>query len=593
MPVSDLEFIDALSNVKHTAILLVCAEYYNTYNDTVETLYVSNGAFITSPTDATLPNVAFNDVLDVDLVKLVTSLKIPNPTTNSLNVRITTNTDSLSILNTNGMYDYLTNCIFDGHVVDIYLGIEGYEFPDFRKIKSLIASNVVMKDEYGLTLNFASFDTVLDRETQTRVVNVGPSKGKQIPIAYGKILRATPLYLGINPATGKRRYKLNEFPIYAIEEVHDNGVLLSAANVIKYLDFGEFELANEPVGTLTVNLIGTKKADGAALRYTGEILKHLLSQKCSSVSIDQASFTYYDQLVQSQIGVYISERMNLNELVDTLLDSTLGYKYFNAFNEMVIEQFDLLIELDPVELTDEIILDGKISQVDTFIMPIASTKVSYAANFTPSEQIAASVPEAQRTVMKNKHSIANSGILLDDLIVTAFTIEDVGASARVFFGMPAPTLASVLVGDYLVVYLGVIGQNQGYFKILEVEAASGTIVIDNPEAIAQSGIAATASILKSSPLYAYYKNPINTSVRETFLVRKEDAVLQCERMLEYYKKLRRVYAITITNINVNFRILQHVILKHPRFGLQDGVNAWIIKAPDATYNEEISLEVLV
>jgi len=592
MPVSDQEFLDALSNVKHTAILLVCAEYYNTYTNTVETLYVSNGAFITSPTDALLPNVAFNDVLDVDVVKLITNLKIPNPTTNSLNVRITTNTDSLSILNTEGMYDYLTNCIFDGHVVDIYLGIRGYDFPDFRKIKSLIASNVVMKDEYGLTLNFASFDTILDREAQTRVVNVGPSKGKQIPIAYGKILRASPLYLGINPATGKRRYKLNEFPIYAIEEVHDNGVLISAANVVKYLDFGEFELTTEPVGTLTVNLIGTK-VGSTALRYTGEILKHLLSQKCSSVVVDEASFTYYDQLVQSQIGIYIAERMNLNELVDTILDSTLGFKYFNAYNEMVIEQFDLLYEVDPVELTNEIIIDGKISQVDAFIMPIASAKVSYAANFTPSEQIAASIPEAQRTVIKNKHSIANSGILHDDLTISAINIVDIGISSRVFFAAPVPALANVSVGDYLVVYLGVIGQNQGYFKILTVDTLSGTLVISNPDAVTEPSISATASILKNSLLYAYYKNPINTNVRETFLVYKDDAIAQCEQMLQHYNTLRRIYSITITNINVNFRILQHVILKHPRFGLQNGVNGWIIKAPDVTYNEEISLEILV
>jgi len=590
---TDKEFWELINNISTVVVFLVLVDYYNPATKKVETLYISNIGFVTSPTD-TIPNIAFNSVVEVSLHQLVTDLKPTNPTTNVLSAQVDTNINSLNIINPNGMYDYLTDCILDGYKISMYLGTKDLPFSEFKKIKSLVAMNAVIKSETAITINFKSFDAVFDRESQNRIINVGVSSGKPQPIAYGTIFRATPIYLGINTKTGFKRYKVNEFPILEITRVTDNGVGINPNNVVKYLQMGEFELKIEPAGTLAVDFKGTVESDGVTLvETTGKILKHFIKNKCGDVAINEESFTKYDADVPDKLGIYVLERINMNELIDKILESTLGFKYFNSLDEVVIKPFRLITSTDPVEITPEVIINSSLSQKDTLILPVATTKVAFAMNYTQSEQVALSLSETERQLIRQKHSIANSGIVVDELYVTK--INPLNAQIAEVFFQSSPTtpldLSKVKVKDYLVCYLGVQSNNQGYFEITEVKVS--TIIIKNTNAVLETSISAPSSILAYSELYEYMKNPINTTVKETFLVSKADAIKQCSIMLALHSKVRKIYSMRIANISVNFSLLQHVRLTHSRYGLANGVDAWVIGAPDITFGSEIAIEVLV
>jgi len=593
--VTDTEFWVFINSTQANTVLLVVAQYYNLQTNSAGTLYVGTSKYMTKPTDSP-PNILFDGVVnDMDTGRLVTSLSIPIPTDNRMHVGVSDNIDDLTLINSNGKYDYLLDCVFDGYQIDVYLGDISLDFSEFRQIKRLIGANITASEEFTLRLQFSSLSGSLNCEAQRQYITDGISKGNPVPLAYGKIYRASPVLLGINDITKFKRYKINQYSIKSITYVCDNGMPLNPENVVPYLSTGEFELKIEPSGLLTVDFEGTVDSGGRYLNTAGLIIEHLLKTRAPDIIIDSASLAVFIVNNPGVLGVYVTQRINLNELVDNILDSVLGFKYFGYSNTMYLGSLAFNASTSPVELNDTYILTGGLSMDDTFILPLAYTKVTFAKNFTPSDSSALALLEIQRQTIKLPYQVENAGIIYSNVIITSISKPSAGTMRLAFSSASLTTmniLADVKVGDFVAVYLSVATVNQGYFRIVGITAA--TIDVSNPVAVIEPALNATASVLKNSPLYNAFKNPISSEERETFFVNRQDAVSQCASLLKMYSKLRRIYTIRLASMNIRFYLLQHIRLVYNRYGMSNGVDAWIVSAPDVAFTSDIiTIKVLV
>jgi len=593
--VTDNEFWVFINSTQANTVLLVVAQYYNLQTNSAGTLYVGTSRYMTKPTDNP-PNILFDGVVnDMDTGRLVTSLSIPIPTDNRMHVGVSDNIDDLTLINSNGKYDYLLDCVFDGYQIDVYLGDISLDFSEFRQIKRLIGANITASEEFTLRLQFSSLSGSLNCEAQRQYITDGISKGNPVPLAYGKIYRASPVLLGINDITKFKRYKINQYSIKSITYVCDNGMPLNPENVVPYLSTGEFELKIEPSGLLTVDFEGTVDSGGRYLNTAGLIIEHLLKTRAPDIIIDSASLAVFIANNPGVLGVYVTQRINLNELVDNILDSVLGFKYFGYSNTMYLGSLAFNVSTSPVELNDTYILTGGLSMDDTFILPLAYTKVTFAKNFTPSDSSALALLEIQRQTIKLPYQVENAGIIYSNVIITSISKPNAGTMRLAFSSASLTTmniLADVKVGDFVAVYLSVATVNQGYFRIVGITAA--TIDVSNPVAVIEPALNATASVLKNSPLYSAFKNPISSEERETFFVNRQDAVSQCASLLKMYSKLRRIYTIRLASMNIRFYLLQHIRLVYNRYGMSNGVDAWIVSAPDVAFTSDIiTIKVLV
>jgi len=615
---TDEEFWNHLGSVNGNVVLLVIVDYYNPTTLQTEKLYLSNKRYSTSPTD-TIQNICFDDAITVDTHQLVTSVSLPNPTENRLEIMASTSIDELPLINTNGYYDYLFGCVFDGHNIDIYIGDVSFPFSEFRLMKKLIGSSMVSKGEFSAAIQFSSLDGKFNTDLQKRMIVYGPSSGNPLPIAFGTIFRASPVYLGINPSTGKKRYKLNEYPIKSILRVEDNGVNITG--YVTYLGVGEFELNTEPSGTLTVNFEGTYYGGsisggsfigggiaggtfigGTFINTAAKIAKFLVLEKSYDIIINEDSYDAFEIACPQPLGVYITQRINFNELLDNILNSVLGFKYFKNSNEMYLGYFALNTVTDPLEITDEFIKsDGGIQMSDALYLPLANVKISYKKNFTPSETAASSLSSSQKQEIKLSHSTFNSGMVFTDLKVVTIAPDPTNPTnpglMTVYFDSPSLTITGdltlkVKVGDILAIYLGVSEQNHGYYEIVTVMPTY--IVASNPTRANENSISATCSILTQSNIYKMFKNPISSDVRETFLVDMEDARDQGIKLQQYYGQIRRLYDVEIFGLGIVFDLFQHVRLVYPRYNMSGGVDAWVVSCNNTPYTQaSIKLRVFI
>ncbi len=599
---TDDKFWEHINSVNAKLVLLAIIEYYDIASGNISKLYVSNTKYVTGATGS-LQNVAFDPILDINTHSLTTTLNIPNPTDNRMGISTESVIDELIMINKGGVYDYLLNNIFDGHSISLYLGDKSFAFDDFRLIKKLVGSNLTCKGEFSLSLQFSSLDGAFNCEAQRNLITSGVSKGNPIPIAYGYVNRASPIYLGINSSTNRKRYKLNEWKIHSIVSINDNGTLLSpTVNYIGYLDVGEFEMVTEPFGTLTVNFYGTTDSSGACIVRSGDIINHLLKNKSSSgVTLDAASLAAFNVDNPHPVGIYITQRINMNELLDNILSSCLGFKYFGSSDTMYLGSFRLATSTSPVVLDHSYILNdsGGVNMDSTFIMPLANTKITYKKNYTPTDSSSTGLSDAIRQEIKLPYSVYNSGFIYDDplkaLSISGFngntgtlTLDVIDMSAK---GVSDLRL-KVSAGDYVSLSMTANSTNTKIFKISSVSVSS--VVIESSSVMNENTAIILATFLKKNDLLSQFKNPIFADDRETFYTDMSSASYQASVLLGIYNKIRRIYSVKIENINIRLGILQHVKLKIDRYGMNSGVDAWIISCPDTTFSmESVTIKVLV
>jgi hypothetical protein len=148
-------------------------------------------------------------------------------------------------------------------------------------------------------------------------------KDKPKPIVYGKVYNIEPVLL----SSANKVYQVDHLAIDSVLGVYDQGVPLTPITGYNVdLSKGIIELVNNTSGTITCDVLGRKVNAGNYSDSVSLIVKHILLEK--GVSVPNINL---DNAIHMPIGIYIPERENTLDILDSLVGSFDGFYGFDSF----------------------------------------------------------------------------------------------------------------------------------------------------------------------------------------------------------------------------------------------------------------------
>ena len=319
MALTEQEYLNWLKHPHKERCLLVVLDGYNLTTDLIETFYLSNMSYQTSPTD-TPPNIAFNPCLKGDPFF---SHSIPFYTP-----RGDTDIGNIEIDNVDASFDSWLSYSFAGRSVKIYMYDATASFDDFSTFPIIdgVVDDVEFENTETINVKIKNWMYKIDKPIQEILLtSPSPSENEPYPICYGLTRNISPVLIDPNEKGG--RYTVNNGQIDDILNIYDNGVLLSppSASYIKYNSLGEFVLKKRPVGTVTADIQGIYNTTW--LTSIANIIEHIVLNfgELTASEIENTSFSDFDTDRPYTVGIYIKERQNILDILDELLNSVGGY----------------------------------------------------------------------------------------------------------------------------------------------------------------------------------------------------------------------------------------------------------------------------
>jgi len=566
------EFLDAVRNPQVKLNTLAVFRYFDFDSGAEKTECVSTGGFVSEPTDTQVPaSTAFDDIIVNSPAEYGASLDMPNPGENRMSVRAANSDGDIEIYNAGERDGWLLRPV-EGRTVEIFLGAksgaaEKWTGDDYRLVNTLTAICFNAAEE-SITLRVRGKEFLLDKPAQTNLFSMDAAKDKPLPLPFGRLNRAAPVYIGIG-ASGRDRYKISEKPIQAISDIQDDGVSLGSG-FTAFLSAGEFETHATPAGSLAVNFDGIVSG-GAWLEKTAEIVKYLATNQggLTEDDLDAESFALHLLACPQRVGLFIAERMNLNEAIDELLDTTWSYRYWSRDGKMKIRRFKGIAEPPVLYLTaDDIELRG-LSQSGDLIPPITSARIGYAENLSPTEQYGGAA-ESARAALAAQYLVASTGRVLDGLTCTTVTWQS-GTTVRFSFSGP-PDLSAALAGDYLVCALGF--QKDGNIGRHEITAkGAGYVDADIPGSSSvsndETALTAACEIVRKKTIPGY-PNAAEPDTAPSRFTEESDARAEAERRLELFDGPRAVFSVKAFAEPFTTELGDVIHIVYPRFGFENG-----------------------
>ena len=407
---------------------------------TLQTLYLSDEGFCTSPTDT--PANTFCDPRIIDPGSLGLHAFGDGRTSGTTRLE----SGDLVLVNTDGALDDWINYSFDGRSITIRSGEEGGAYPSsFTTVfKGTMESFETTFDKAVIKLRDKQF--VFDLPLLTTLYtgsNVLPDglegtpddiKDTQKPRVYGKVYNITPAFIN----TSKLTYQVSDGPVQSISAVYDKGAaftagadfatttLLQAAvpaagSYVTCLSAGMFRLGSKPAGTVTADVTqGATAAD----RTVAQIVKAVaLAASLSAGEISAADVTALDTLNSSVVGVYVSDDSTFQSVIDQLVNSVGAYASFDntgtlRMGRLASPSGTPLLYLQEYDIRDNFerrsIKDGGI--------PVYRVSVNYSKIYTPqSSDLAGVVTEARRAAIAKEWSVSK---VEDIAIKTQWKLSD-------------------------------------------------------------------------------------------------------------------------------------------------------------------------
>lgn len=320
---------------------------------------------------------------------------------------------AIRLLNGDGDLDYLTGLYWAGRSVKVYAGAPDFSRDQFVNVFDGLC-NSIEHHEGEIIINIQNNDRILDTEFIQSLYsgdggfNGGSDlEGKPKPLLYGECKHITPVLVD----AANLIYQVHDGAIEEITAVYDRGVALtnggnvadiSAASVSAgqyktQLSGGYIRLGSSPDGAVTVDAKGHNS--GGYISKTGQIVSYILRNKMGlynliETHIDQGSFNHLDQSLPYNVGIYISDKTNGNEILNSLLTPLAAYWTFTSDGLMSVGLGEEPSE--PVlEINENIIIDGEL-QCSNVYPPAWRINVGYARNWTSQNEIATAASEEYR-----------------------------------------------------------------------------------------------------------------------------------------------------------------------------------------------------
>lgn len=334
---------------------------------TTKTYYLSNGAFVSSPTDSPA-NMPYDPYLvggiefERSLGEVFTGLSVSKVS----DVSIMSNDDTLPLLSS-GVY---------GRAIRIYLGDPGWEKSQFVQVIAAVCDGV-LPEQTTLKIKFRDAADKFLTPLLTDRINTGVSAGQLKPLCLGRCFNLKPVLL--NDAT--HTYLFNSTASQAVTAVRFNGAAVPGTYYSVDLAASTITFNVHPQGEVTMDVDGTVAASW--LTNATQFIQWIATQVGTIADISG--------LPSYLLGLYVSTDLSVYAILDEICASVGAYWYFDRVGQFTVRAFNGFA-LPTSELTrDQTVEQSR--KPRRIINPLYEIKAIYKRNWTPLTAIAGSVHE--------------------------------------------------------------------------------------------------------------------------------------------------------------------------------------------------------
>lgn len=321
----------------------------------------------------------------------------------------------LELVNTDGYYDDIVNDgATDGRRILIKIGAAEYRYDQFGVIFDGTSAGME-STESSVRVKLRDMNYLLARPIQTSVYGgTGGAdgnadiKGNPKPLCYGKCLNIAPVL--VNPST--LLYQVHDGPIQAVSAVYDRGALLTAGSGYTVdLNAGTITLTAAPAGIITADVQGAK-ASGVYASSTASIVDLILRTRTivTPDRIDSASISRCASDSSAEVGIYITEKVNADDVIGSLMNGIGGWWGFNRAGKLQIAVFKAPSGNAKIEANeDDITGIERIAMPDGIYPPPWRYRVGYQRNWTvQGTDLAGAVSSARRAFLIEQYRIGQA-----------------------------------------------------------------------------------------------------------------------------------------------------------------------------------------
>lgn len=304
-------------------------------------VYLSDEGFTTTP-NATLANIHFKALVD-------------NPYQYDLSILSgddfgagASSYGSITILNGDGEMDNLTTYYWGARRALIKAGTKDLPYDLFTTVFDGSVNGIEVDDE-RTTLTIRDNRIKVDQYLSVPVYGGtgGLEGGTNIqglvkPLCYGEVRNIEPVLVDATNLI----YQVHDGSILSIDAVRDSGLALindgdfanintptiPAGHYATQNSAGLIRLGSSPAGRVTMDVKGDNT--GSYVSKTGAICQRIVKTRLGGNSlqdseIDGGSFNVFDDVITGDVGIYVTEKATASSILDTLINSVLGFWAFN------------------------------------------------------------------------------------------------------------------------------------------------------------------------------------------------------------------------------------------------------------------------
>lgn len=368
-------FTDWLEDTSQERVLLMDIDAWTTGSPAVVTRRYASRTFITGAGDTPANAIYYERIVGDPFFER----QMPE----SYGGRSFISLGTIELSNPDGDLDTWIDDSFSGRAVVLRLGSPDWTIDQFGTILTGVVDHIEFQSDETIAVVIRDQSKLFDAPIQENLISTGSpqvpaeQEDQPIPLCYGYAYNVRPakIPLGTSPQTYK--YQVHDGAVEDVcVQLYDKGAP-SAIGVTKDNANGTFTLASAPTGEITCDVKGAKPSTW--LTTPGEIITELASKV--GATVNAASMTALDSAAPYELGIYISQRTNAADVIDSILPA--GWYWGDGRDGEI--RAALLAPVSspasPVMTIDEVETQGDI-QV-TLLAPIFwQVRVGYQRNHT-------------------------------------------------------------------------------------------------------------------------------------------------------------------------------------------------------------------
>ena len=294
----------------------------------------------------------------------------------------------IEIANPDGVKDTWLDDIWSGRTVRVLCGDVRWPRSEFLTVFSGVVEDIVARSTDRLSLLLRDKSQRLNVAiTEAKIGGTGPQKENLAPLCFGEVHNVTPALID----QGTLTYRVHNGPIERVIEVRDSGVPVDFG---QNLANGTFFLAAAPVGAVTASVQGSK-VGGVYPSRPGALIQHIVTtwgtQPLTAADLDTAQLAAFDAAHPQTIGLYLDNRTNLLEAVQSIAASVGAQVCFTPGGLLQIQKIALPAVGSPTPIQAADIVHNSLAVAQSPKVA-AAVRLAYCRNYTVQEGLQMGLP---------------------------------------------------------------------------------------------------------------------------------------------------------------------------------------------------------